>query len=91
MSTQGIPAVMRFTVLAAALAATLSGCGYDYLQHTDRVGYATGDAVKANLESETVDPSNGAMYRTDGLGKTGPVIPKDQATATNTAQTGNTP
>ena len=54
-----------------ALASLLSGCSYDYLQHTDRVAYSAGDAVRANLESETINPSKRSMYNTGGLGKTG--------------------
>ena len=54
-----------------ALALLLSGCSYDYLQHTDRVAYSAGDAVRANLESETINPSKRSMYYTKGLGKTG--------------------
>ena len=62
--------------LAGALACLtltllLSGCSYDYLQHTDRVAYNAGDAVKANLESETINPSKRSMYYTKGLGKNG--------------------
>ena len=55
----------------AALALALSGCAYDYLQHTDRVAYSAGDAVKANLEAETINPSKASMYNTSGLGKNG--------------------
>lgn len=75
---------MRRTMLAAALAGTalvLGGCTYDYLQRTDRVGHSAGDAVKANLERETKDPSKKSMYDTKGLGKDGVVIPGDDATA----------
>jgi hypothetical protein len=56
-----------------ALALALSGCSYDYLQHTDRVAYSAGDAVKANLESETINPSKRSMYYTNGLGMNGVV------------------
>ena len=31
---------------AAMLALPLGGCTYDYLQHSDRVAYSTGDAAK---------------------------------------------
>ena len=55
----------------ATLALVLNGCSYDYLQHTDRVAYNAGDAVKANLESETINPSKRSMYYTKGLGKNG--------------------
>ena len=52
----------------------LSGCSYDQLQHTDRVGYNAGDAVKANLESETTNPANSGAYNTGGLGKNGVLV-----------------
>lgn len=61
------------TALIATLALALSGCAYDYFQHTDRVSYKSGDAVKANLEAATVDPSNASKYKTSGLGKNGNV------------------
>ena len=76
-------------LVALALGGTLllGGCSYDYLQHTDRVAYSAGDAVRANLESETVNPSKRSMYRRSGLGKNGVVTP---AAATATASTGST-
>ncbi len=60
--------------MAAALA--LSGCAYDYLQRTDKVGYSAGDAVKANLEAQTMNPSKDSAFSTKGLGKNGYVAPK---------------
>ena len=71
---------MRRTTLAGLLLAAgatlvLAGCTYDYLQRTDRVAYSAGDAVKANLERETKDPSKKSMYGTTGLGKDGVVVP----------------
>ncbi|MEP7239712.1 MAG: hypothetical protein ABI697_02390 [Devosia sp.] len=68
-------------MLTAALAAgALSGCAYDYLNHSDRLGYSAGDAVKANLESETINPG-GAKTNTGGLGQNGIVIPPGSYTA----------
>lgn len=64
------------SAIAALCTLLLSGCGYDYLNHTDRVSYAAGDAVHANLERETINPSKRSMYRTGGLGKNGSVIPR---------------
>jgi hypothetical protein len=61
--------------VAASLAAALAGCAYDYVQRTDRVAYHAGDAVKANLEAETTNPSKPSMYETKGLGKNGSVVP----------------
>ena len=58
----------------AGLALALSGCAYDYLQHSDRVAYSAGDAVRANLERETINPSKKSMYKTKGLGGDGVVI-----------------
>ena len=71
------PSVRRAAGLCCilALALTLGGCAYDYLQHSDRVAYGAGDAVKANLASETTNPSKGSMYATRGLGKNGSIIP----------------
>ena len=62
-------------VALAVVAALLAGCTYDYLQRTDRVAYSAGNAVKANLEAQTIDPSKKSMYKTKGLGKDGLVIP----------------
>lgn len=64
-------------VLVIGLAGLLGGCTYDYLQRTDRVAYSTGDAVRANLERETTNPSHAAQYRTKGLGRNGNVIPQN--------------
>jgi hypothetical protein len=61
--------------LAVALVVGLAGCTYDYTQHTDRVAYSAGDAVKANLEAETTNPYKRSIYRTRGLGANGNVIP----------------
>lgn len=58
----------------AALSLLLGGCAYDYLQHTDRVAYGAGNAVKANLERQTISPSRRSMYVTAGLGKNGQVV-----------------
>jgi hypothetical protein len=65
--------VARAAAVLAVLSA-LSGCAYDYRQRTDRVGYAAGDAVKANLLRETTNPAKASMYSTKGLGRNGPVI-----------------
>ena len=76
--------------MAAALA--LSGCAYDYLQRTDKVGYSAGDAVNANLEAQTIDPAKDSAYSTKGLGKNGYVDPKSptggmsEATDSSTAE-----
>lgn len=51
----------------------LGGCAYDYVQRTDRVAYSAGDAVRANLERETTNPSHASQYKTKGLGKNGAV------------------
>ena len=64
---------------AGLLALLLGGCNFDYLQHTDRISYQAGDAVDANLERQTIDPSHGSMYDTSGLGKNGSVVPPDPA------------
>ena len=66
--------------LALILACSLSGCTYDYLQRSDRVAYSAGDAVKANLERQTTDPSRGSAYDTTGLGQDGSVVPPSVTT-----------
>lgn len=71
---------IRRIALAAAATLALAGCAYDYLQHSDRVGYSAGDAVKANLAQETTNPSKRSMYSTWGLGRNGDVTP-DSASA----------
>ena len=64
--------VRRITLVAgSALALTLGGCTYDYMQTSDRVGYHAGDAVKANLEAQTVNPTKDSMYDKSGLGANG--------------------
>jgi len=69
-----IPSTLKLGALLV-LATGLSGCAYDYLQHTDRVAYSAGDAVRANIERETLDPSKASMQVTSGIGKDGYVTP----------------
>lgn len=67
----------RFALVIAGTAVlALGGCTYDYLQHSDRVGYSAGDAVKANIAAQTIDPANPTANSTKGLGKDGVVPPK---------------
>lgn len=73
--------VVKIVALAASLAVALGGCTYDYLQHTDRVAYSAGDAVKANLEGETIDPAGKSKNKTSGLGQNGPVLLDQSAVA----------
>ena len=79
---------------AGLLALLLGACSYHYLQHSDRIGFRSGDAVRANLERETDDPSHRLVYDTKGLGKNGSVQPvaadskKANAAAGNCAPAG---
>ena len=66
---------LALILCGAAAALALSGCAYDYLQRTDKVGYSAGDAVNANLEAQTMNPSKDSAYSTKGLGKNGYVKP----------------
>ena len=66
---------IKRAVIVGALALSLSGCTYDYFQNTDRVAHGAGDAVKANLERETIDPADGSANSTKGLGKNGVAAP----------------
>ena len=61
----------RNAALALVLAATLTGCSYDYTQNTDRVAFSAGDAVKSNMALQTIDPSKKSMNDTSGLGQDG--------------------
>lgn len=63
----------RLVAATAAAALLLGGCAYDYMQRSDTIAYSTGDAVKANLEAQTTDPSKKSSYSTKGLGKNGVV------------------
>lgn len=80
------PARLLLTLALAGPATTaLSGCTYDYLQHTDTVSYHAGDAVQANLEAETINPARPSIFSTSGLGRNGKVIPAANATASSAA------
>ncbi len=65
--------MVKITGMAALSALVLGGCSYDYLQHSDRVAYGAGNAVRANLEGQVINPSAGYMYDVNGLGKNGNV------------------
>ncbi|MBN9310604.1 hypothetical protein [Devosia sp.] len=73
---------------ALGLGATLllGGCVYDYAQHTDRVGYVAGNAVKANMAMQTINPSKPSMNTTTGLGKNG-VVGTEATTSTTPTTT----
>jgi hypothetical protein len=76
--------------LAACL--VLAGCVYDYTNHEDRVSYSAGDAVAANLIKETINPEYRAMYKKQGLGRNGIVVPQASTeTAISAAATPSTP
>ncbi|VAW22586.1 hypothetical protein MNBD_ALPHA12-480 [hydrothermal vent metagenome] len=64
-------AIVRNTGIIALAAVLLGGCSYDYLQHSERVAYSAGNAVRANLEGQVINPSGGYMYDVSGLGKNG--------------------
>ncbi|MEO6014142.1 MAG: hypothetical protein ABIQ30_11245 [Devosia sp.] len=53
---------------------SLGACASDYVGHTDRIAYSHGNAVRANMAIQTINPSKPSMYKTGGLGKNGPVI-----------------
>jgi len=73
---------LALKMLAAAIAGlALAGCSYDYLDHGDTVSYHAGNAVRANIEAETTNPSRASIYSTAGLGRNGNVIPPNSAAA----------
>ncbi|MBU1175701.1 MAG: hypothetical protein KKH72_09900 [Alphaproteobacteria bacterium] len=75
------PARFLVALTGAGLALSLGACTWDYMQHTDKVGYAAGDAVKANLEAETINPNKSTTYKKTGLGTNGDVIPAEDGAA----------
>ena len=75
-------ALLRPVAALLALSLVLAGCSsVDYLNHRDRVTLAGGDAVRANLERETLNPAKGSMYNVGGLGADGGVIPAESLVA----------
>lgn len=62
-------------LIAACLGTLLTGCTQTYLANSDRVAHSSGNAVKANLARETINPSDKLMNKTTGLGKNGNVQP----------------
>jgi hypothetical protein len=71
--------VKRLLLVAATGLAllALTGCAYDYLQRSDKIAYHSGEAVKANLARETINPAS--TKSTKGLGKDGAVVPAPPA------------
>ena len=67
--------IVRLILLCGASMLLLAGCAWDYLANSDQVAYSAGDAVKANLEAQTTNPSDDSQYDTKGLGKDGKVTP----------------
>ncbi|WP_299346852.1 hypothetical protein [uncultured Maritalea sp.] len=69
--------IVNVAILALAFGAfsVLAGCSYDYAQRTDRVAHNAGNAVRANLEQSTTNPSSSAANSVGGLGKNGKVVP----------------
>ena len=65
---------------ALAVALSLSACASDYVGHTDRIAYSHGNAVRANMAIQTINPSKASMYKTGGLGRNGPVLASIAAT-----------
>jgi hypothetical protein len=51
------------------------------MQRTDRVAFHAGNAVRANIESQTINPSKKSMKSTAGLGKNGRVAPATDSAA----------
>ena len=86
--------VQRSLAGSAALilmASLVGGCAdFDYRQHTDRISFRAGDAVKANLERETTNPSGRSMYDVSGLGENGSVLPLDPSASGGSPTQGTT-
>ena len=71
--------IVRLVLICGASMLLLAGCAWDYLANSDQVSYSAGDAVKANLEAQTTNPSDDTQYDTTGLGKNGKVTPGEPA------------
>ena len=75
--------MLRSAAAVFAMGLLLAGCSsVDYLNHRDRVTLAGGNAVRANLERETMNPAKSSMYNVGGLGADGGVIPAEAAEPT---------
>lgn len=79
MTRQSIKTFIARVTLAMVGTLLLAGCSFDYLNHADRVSYRAGDAVAANLEQATTNPSHDSQYSTSALGKDGAVVPDETA------------
>jgi len=66
--------VLKNLMLVGGMSLVLSGCNLAYLANSDRVTQGGGNAVKANLEAQTINPSSASQYDVSGLGKNGSVI-----------------
>lgn len=62
-----------------ALTGSLAGCWSNYLANHDGVAFGAGNAVRANLEASTVNPSSDERYDVDNLGTRGDQMPDDAA------------
>ncbi len=63
--------VLKSTIIVASLTLIVSACDPTYLANSDRITQGGGNAVKANLEAQTIDPSSDEQYDVSGLGKDG--------------------
>jgi len=68
-------AILKSTIIIASLTLMVSACDPTYLANSDRITQGAGNAVKANLEGQTIDPSSDEQYDVTGLGKNGGVLP----------------
>lgn len=74
--------VLGKVIVLASLTVTLAACTYDQLNRSDRITFAGGNAVRANIERETANPSKPSMFAIGGLGKDGVVIPDETGEGT---------
>jgi len=68
-------ALLKTTAIVASLTLIVSACNPAYLANSDRITEGAGNAVQANLEGQTIDPSSDEQYDVSGLGKDGAVLP----------------
>lgn len=72
--TRMILPIVPMLLATALIVLPLGGCAYDYMQRSDKIAYSSGNAVKANLERETANPSRKSAGSTKGLGQNGTIV-----------------
>ena len=75
MSAMKSKTMLKSVIVVGSLSLLLSGCDLTYLTNSDQITPGAGNAVNANIEGQTIDPSSDAQYNVHGLGADGSVVP----------------